>query len=399
MHTPTFLDQAKLDVRTKLRSNLFNWRGQFTPQFAEYLLDTLAPRARSVLDPFCGSGTVLLESARRGIGAVGCEINPAAYAMSKFFTLCKAPLSERESAIQDLGKRVSETRGLDRDLPLFAQGDQFREQASNVLGFAEDLLGRVRSKMERLLALLLIFQVEDSSAAELSCAVRNGLDALGQKILSLPVSKSEIRVEMCDARLCHLLAKSQFDIVITSPPYINVFNYHQNHRAIVELLGFDVLRVAQSEMGSNRKNRGNRFRTVVEYCLEAEQTIDSLAKAIGPEGLLVLIIGRESRVRRIAFSNSAIWEDLAASVGCFERVGNHQRVFTNRFGLAITEDILILQRNRKKASLGGGRSVAKEHLGRALLSATGDVRNDIHEALSNLEAIEPSPFFDRKDVI
>jgi len=33
------LDREKLDVVNKKRSNIFGWRGQFTPDFVEYLLD------------------------------------------------------------------------------------------------------------------------------------------------------------------------------------------------------------------------------------------------------------------------------------------------------------------------------------------------------------------------
>ena len=63
------------------------------------------------------------------------------------------------------------------------------------------------------------------------------------------------------------------DLVITSPPYINVFNYHQNYRAILEVLGFDLLKVAESEIGQPAKNRANRFRTVVQYTLNFDQIL------------------------------------------------------------------------------------------------------------------------------
>lgn len=33
-------------------------------------------------------------------------------------------------------------------------------------------------------------------------------------------------------------------LLITSPPYINVFNYHQKYRRSVEALGYDVLAIA-----------------------------------------------------------------------------------------------------------------------------------------------------------
>ena len=70
------LEQEKLDVVTKKRSNLFNWRGQFTPEFVEYILTSFTKVGDHIFDPFSGSGTVLQESARLGYKATGFEINP-----------------------------------------------------------------------------------------------------------------------------------------------------------------------------------------------------------------------------------------------------------------------------------------------------------------------------------
>ncbi len=89
------LTQEKLDVAVKKRSNLFNWRGQFTPEFVEYVLQSFSKTGDYILDPFSGSGTVLLESAKLNLRAIGFEINPAAYAMSKFFTFCNLSITDR----------------------------------------------------------------------------------------------------------------------------------------------------------------------------------------------------------------------------------------------------------------------------------------------------------------
>lgn len=51
------LIQDKLDVKNKTRANLFNWRGQFTPQFVDYILENFAQNDDVVVDPFSGSGT------------------------------------------------------------------------------------------------------------------------------------------------------------------------------------------------------------------------------------------------------------------------------------------------------------------------------------------------------
>lgn len=46
----------RLNIDNKERSNLFPWKGQFSPQLVEALLQTYAERGSFVLDPFLGSG-------------------------------------------------------------------------------------------------------------------------------------------------------------------------------------------------------------------------------------------------------------------------------------------------------------------------------------------------------
>ncbi|GGA44862.1 hypothetical protein [Okeania sp. KiyG1] len=91
-------------------------------------------------------------------------------------------------------------------------------------------------------------------------------------IENLPNSNKKITAYLSDARLLPI-SDNQIDFVVTSPPYINVFNYHQNYRKYAEFLGWNLLKIAKSEIGSNRANRGNRFYTVVQYCLDIADTL------------------------------------------------------------------------------------------------------------------------------
>ena len=102
------LVQDKLDVITKKRANLFNWRGQFTPEFVEYILDSSELEPDSLIaDPFAGSGTVLIESAQKGYPSVGFEINPAAYQMANFYKYSNLDLAERHEFLFSVEIKLS----------------------------------------------------------------------------------------------------------------------------------------------------------------------------------------------------------------------------------------------------------------------------------------------------
>src|SRR3972149_9369591 len=70
--------QDRLDLVHKTRSNLMPWTGQFSPELVDALLGTYGKHGDHVIDPFMGSGTVMIEAARMGTSSTGVDINPAA---------------------------------------------------------------------------------------------------------------------------------------------------------------------------------------------------------------------------------------------------------------------------------------------------------------------------------
>ncbi|NOT58501.1 MAG: hypothetical protein HOP18_28225 [Deltaproteobacteria bacterium] len=394
------LDTARLNVAVKQRANLFTWRGQFTPEFIDYLLESYARPGQRVLDPFCGSGTVLQEAASHRLAGLGLEINPAAYAMAKFFSLSGLSLQLR----RDL---VGRTRTLlhhvtaqhDPELPLFQTSTDYRKSATNLLVIARQLLAATHDRSVKLLLLLSLFRAESTNNGSLVATVNRAFHFLSDELLRLPYSERAPVAKLSDARNAHLAITEETDLIVTSPPYINVFNYHQNYRALLELLGFDMLKVAHSELGSNRKHRGNRFLTVIQYCLDIEQALHSFAQCLSPNGLLIMVLGRESRVRGIPFANSAIVSTLIEQHGAFSRPMSYERVFVNRFGQSIFEDILIAQRIGNPIGTDLARPLAARVLQRALENAAGDVKENIAEALSSVPSVCPSPLFDKPTVL
>jgi DNA modification methylase len=74
-------DFADADGASELGA--FHWYpGRFVAHVPGVLIARLTPDAGRVLDPFCGSGTTLLEAKRFGREAVGIDVNPAACLMA-----------------------------------------------------------------------------------------------------------------------------------------------------------------------------------------------------------------------------------------------------------------------------------------------------------------------------
>ena len=389
------LDRQKLDVVNKTRSNIFGWRGQFTPEFVAYLLDEANEGTGLVVDPFCGSGTVLQECAARNRAAHGFEINPAAYAMSRFFTLSRLSHDERMALANRVERLFRGATSEFVDLPLFNPVEDYRGRASNLLDLGREVFSRTESKSETLLALLTLFEAEGCRLPNLNQAIFTALGRMKRHLLALTDSTATLETSLCDARLVHRYVRAEAELIVTSPPYINVFNYHQNHRAILELLGFDLLHVAASELGSNRKNRGNRFRTVIQYALDMEACAESFALSLKTRGQLVLVVGRESNVRGISIPNSRLVADIVTSLGGFNQEGSFERCFTNRFGASIYEDVLLFRRVNDQPVPGAARGIARALLEELEDTAAGEIQDDVRDAIAGSDAIELSPVFSR----
>ena len=61
---------------------IYPYRGKISALDAAMILSQLRG-SRKLLDPFCGSGTIIYEGYRRGMSVVGIDNNPIAIALSK----------------------------------------------------------------------------------------------------------------------------------------------------------------------------------------------------------------------------------------------------------------------------------------------------------------------------
>jgi hypothetical protein len=388
------IEQGLLDIENKERRNLLAWNGQFSPQLVEVLLETYAPKHATVLDLFAGSGTVLHECGRQKLQGIGTEINPAAFYLARVYTLINLSPSERARRVESLDRALSPTLMGGLELWSARNGNPRTGPIKQTL---IDLRDALSESSEQVLADALVV-IADFQRLQTTTDVAKAWNKLKLIVRDLPYSSAALSVFNCDAR-CLPIQQDSVDMVITSPPYINVFNYHQQYRASAEALGWDSLAIARSEIGSNRKHRGNRFLTVVQYCLDITMALSEVNRVCKPSARVVFVVGRESTVRGVRFFNGEIVGRLASKCTSLRVDSRQERSFRNRFGNMIVEDILhieLLQRRKHSDlfNLADARAVAADILQRGLAGVLDpEVVADIHEALDKIEDVQPSPTF------
>lgn len=300
----------ELNLTDRKRTNLFSWQGQFSPEFVYKILSRYTNECDVVFDPFVGSGTVLVESARLGLKCIGNELNYAPYIFSQFYRYCNISKNERQD----------------------------------------------NNEMKK------IFEEIISIIGE------NNREKLTLKMMSLPYSKNEVVVKQGDARDMRYFEDDCCSFVLTSPPYINVLNYHQQYRKEVEQLGENVLMTAKSEIGANRKNRGNRFLTIRDYIFEMSDVISEISRICTKRGRVIFVVGRKTTVNGCVVNNSEIIYQLCKMLG-LDYLTRQERKFKNRFGKIIIEDVIHFSNNKE---LTKDKSMIVNYIIQLLQSLTND---------------------------
>ena len=391
MHTAlspeSSVSQRDLDIAVKTRSNLLAWNGQFSPQLVHSLISAHAPARATVLDPFAGSATVASESIALGHSFVGFEVNPAAYILGSLYALAQFDIDHRlvvlqaaDDAIADLvARRASSDAVIDIDL-------------------VKDLAWTRRRSSNVVVAAVLMNALRSSESARFE-ELRRARDRVRELVLGLPLADGSVALQLGDARATGLPGGC-CDLVITSPPYINVFNYHQQYRPVVEALGCRPLKVAVSEIGANRKHRQNRFLTVIQYCLDIGASVCEMFRLCKQTGHVIMIVGRESSVLGVPFRNGDLVVEVIRRAFGVDLTLRQERKFLNRFGQLIYEDVLHFTPQPVKYSesaQGAARAVALESLRSGLSVVDQKSISLLRSACLNAADVNLSPIFGVSD--
>jgi site-specific DNA-methyltransferase (cytosine-N4-specific) len=276
-------EQAHLRIRGSGRSRqatrflvhgLHEYKGKFNPQLARALINTVDPSATMILDPFCGSGTTVVEAMRLGLHSVGIDQNPMArfIAGTKVAVMAeggRALTYEFDSLRDEARNAIASDRDRDPRPPSWTTS-QDQEYLANwfppaVLSKLWALLGVVdggTSTAVDLLKLTISTFVREVSwqlpedlrirrrrpgwsapdvLALFDVAATRSLNALREVQTADLASLGEGRIELGSSQDARLVA-SALDgahrrLVVTSPPYATALPYVDTDRLSMVLLG------------------------------------------------------------------------------------------------------------------------------------------------------------------
>jgi SAM-dependent methyltransferase len=306
----------------------------FPPHLVRTYLDRFGVTAgQCVLDPFCGTGTTLVECKKLGIASVGIERNPMAHFASRTKidwsvnpdrliahaeeVAARAAVRLRIDGVSDEAKPTSASNGATvagplRTLPPEARAILLKNSISElplhkVLVLLEALTSDERCEFsgpERLaLAQVIVKQASNLhfgpevgvGPLDAEMPVDAGMPVIAPWVKAIHSIARDLRqlrdhastpavVHLTDARhLTEVIAPASIDAVITSPPYPNEKDYTRTTRLESVILGFihnkAELRALKQELV--RSNTRNVYMTDTDdQAVASNREIQRIAKAI-----------------------------------------------------------------------------------------------------------------------
>ncbi|RYZ05123.1 MAG: hypothetical protein EOO73_21190 [Myxococcales bacterium] len=311
------------------------------PLTAARLVEALSRGGETVLDPFCGSGTVLVEARRQGRRGLGYDVNPLSRELTWLKTL--APEDAWVAQLETEAARVAAHADDRRKRKAGATqryGERDRDEfAPHVLleldGLRDGISRTEQSELERALFLVLSAlltkvsqRAGDSAGRPTEKRVAPGFPSrffvkkaseLGRKLAeyrrSLPEGAPAASCTLGDARKLPGLAPGSVSLVVSSPPYPGVYDYVSHHDDRLRWLGLSSREFADLEIGSRRELSEESFgKALARWERDLGATLTALARSVSRPGKIVLLIADSTLAGKALFAERVV-EKAAPAAG------------------------------------------------------------------------------------
>jgi len=276
--------------------NLHPYHAKFYPGVPQYFLSKYANSQSIVLDPFCGSGTTLLECNAMGVRSFGVDINFLSAKMSKAKTeqynesvlekhIAHILLANDDTNINFQDANIWFTKDNYKDLCLlFNAIERIKEDKYKVLleVVISSILNKVCNKRDTWNLGYLSDNILPNKESKLS--LRNEFEKKCKWLLRAIIETKDYRNNstiFCESAGTIKL-KEQPDIVITSPPYPFAVDFARNNRLSYYLFHEDIEEATNAETGArNKRNKRDCERSFFEEMRDIYMNIISQVKIGG----------------------------------------------------------------------------------------------------------------------
>ncbi|MHA2322655.1 MAG: DNA adenine methylase [Candidatus Thorarchaeota archaeon] len=289
---------------------IYPYRGKMSALDAAHVISQL-PSSVVLLDPFCGTGTIVYEAQAHGMRAIGVDNNPLACVIARGKT---EPI-EAQSVFDNLSSAISDAQSQD-DAPRMPvtpaknfhpdTADQIMRMVQVSTNFSSYLLSALYGAICVSARACNGWLWTSTSTGRINEPLRridfySTLLRKTKKHIEFVGNGPTAEIHTHDTRQIHdIIEEESVDTVYTSPPYFDALDYTNYYSKIVlEILGMDRALV--------RKGLIQRYST---YREDMEKALAAIDRVVHDESLIIFVVG-DRKVRGKLIRGSDFFTEIA----------------------------------------------------------------------------------------
>jgi len=362
------------------------------PQIARRLIERYSSSGDVVLDPFCGSGSVLVEATLTGRDSFGIDINPLACLLARVKTTPIDPkllMREWEQLKVNIEEEMIDLRyqQLEVKIPDFSKTNisyWFKPYMIKELALIKKHLDEIKDdKVREFFYVCFSSTIRSVSGtrkgefklyrmpedkwkkfrpdvlAVFEKRVNDSISKMGEFFEFVTGNRIKVKTKIFNADTSKLftdegkeeLTEESVNLIVTSPPYGDsrtTVAYGQFSRYSLIWLGYDkdkTLEIDKKSLGGQKKDKDvnsktlnevlvripnkNRAREVKSFFVDLDACLPKLYKVLSPKGYACFVLGNRT-VNKIKIPTDEIITELGKNIG-FELIAEiHRRIPSKR---------------------------------------------------------------------
>lgn len=288
---------------------IYPYRGKMSALDAAQVVSQIS-QSSLLLDPFCGTGTIIYEAQRVGIRTIGIDNNPLACTIARG----KTEPVDRNEVLDHLNHVLSRAKSMTADPSMPASPrryfhSQTAGQIMRVLANADTLPNYLLSALYGSICVAARacngYLWTSTSIGRINKPLRKvdfykTFTKKARKHLDYVGGHPEAEVKLYDARRLDSIIEESVDVVYTSPPYFDALDYTGYYTKLV----MEILDIDRSAVREGLIQRHSTYRRDMKAVLGA------LDKIIADDGLVIFVVG-DKKVRGRLIRGADFFAEIA----------------------------------------------------------------------------------------
>jgi len=353
------------DFNTQYLTHKFHsYPARFIPHIPLTFIRLFTKEDETVVDPFCGCGTTLVEAFLNNRNSIGNDFNPLAALISKVkttliddneFNYLNESLESIKSNLVIDDSKIEEKLS---NMPNRKISKLFDRKIASQLEAIRDTLLEIKEEkyadiydLGRVALSSTIWSLVEHGTIDvrdLFLKKVNQMDNELKKTANTVKNVPNVSVINGDAR--KLEVESEFtDLIITSPPYVNALDYYRVHMYNMYWLDMDFDEFKRHEIGAHSRFINNRFRLLSQYLGDMLRSMIEMNRILKQKKLCVIIIGNSSLEYEL-IENHKLLAEMSKNIGfkpmktIFRNIDKKKKYTSTNIGKIDNEYILLLQK-------------------------------------------------------